>query len=373
MKCKAVLLYIVITYVMFFTFTVECKSKTSDDIEIDTVFDIEISEDVKQVLESVGITDITVERISRISVADTFRAVADIFKGCLKQPFVSLYTLIGILIISAVGNSYVNGKNGFQKYFETSASLFVALYAFSGAAECIDTAVDSMYTGGMLMKSLIPVVGSLTAAMGTPSVAISYNAVSMYCAQLISALCRDIFAPVMCIIMVVAVCSGVNSLFNFTHIINVFKKFVNVSLGLCGTVFTGILALKDVLAVGIDKVAVKGVKFVIGSAVPVVGSALSEGLSSIVASISLMRNTYGTIGIIVVIAVTLPAVCELILWIISFNISGYVAQSLGLGNVSSMLDNIRYSLSILLSILLFTVYMLIISSAMIILLGGSRS
>ena len=186
-------------------------------------------------------------------------------------------------------------------------------------------------------------------------------------------MCRDVFAPVICVMMVIAVCTGVNSLFNFAPVISSVKKFVNVGLGLCGTIFTGILALKDVLAVGIDKVAVKGVKFVIGSAVPVVGSALSEGLSSIVASVSLMRNTYGTIGIIVVIATTLPAVCELILWIISFSVSGYVAQTLGLLNIYSILENIRYVLSILLSILLFTVYILIISSAMIILLGGSRT
>ncbi len=372
MKCKAILLYILLLSVMLFTFTIKAECQTLNNTENNDNFDIELSDDVEKVLESVGITDITVEKISNISLADTFRAILNIFKGSLKKPFSLTYLLIGILIISAVGNGYVNGKTGFQQYFSMASSLFVALFSFSGAADCVDTAVDSMYSCGLLMKSLIPVVAALTTAMGTPSVALSYNAVSMYCAQVITAVCRDFLSPVVCVVMVVSVCTGVNSIFNFTPVISGIKKFVNVSLGLCGTVFTGILALKDVLAVGIDKVAVKGVKFVIGSAVPVVGSALSEGLSSIVASVALMRNTYGTIGIIVVIAVTLPAICELILWIASFSVSGYVAQTLGLGNISSILENIRYVLSMLLSILLFTVYILIISSAMIILLGGSR-
>lgn len=372
MKCKAFLLYVALSCVMLITFTVKCECKEIELSENNSILDIELSEDVKQVLESVGITDITVEKLSQISFSDTIRAVADIFKGSLKKPFISLYSLIGILIFSAVGSSYVNGRIGFQKYYDTASSLFVALFSFSGAVECIDTAVDSMYAGGIMMKSLVPVVAALTTAMGTPSMAISYNAVSMYCAQVISALCRNVFSPVICVLMVISVCTGINSLFNFTPVLNSVKKFVNVGLGLCGTVFTGILALKDVLAVGIDKVAVKGVKFVIGSAVPVVGSALSEGLSSIIASVSLMRNTYGTIGIIVVIAVTLPAVCELIMWIVTFSVSGYVAQTLGLVNISSILESIRYVLSMLLSILLFTVYILIISSAMIILLGGSR-
>lgn len=370
MKCKVVLLNIYMIGVMLVGFTINVSAEVSFS---DVADEIQLPDDVQDVLRSIGFTEFTAEKISNISIIDTFRAIVDIFKGSLKTPLETLCGLIALIIVSSVGNGYMTGNGSMSQFFDTSVTMFIVLFAFSGAAESIDTAIDSMYTGGILMKSLIPIVGTLSVLSGSPSAAVSYNAVSMYCAQAISALCRDFLSPILSVISVVAVCSGVNNIFNFTPVINTVKKFVNVILGLCGTIYTGILALKDVLAVGIDKVAVKGVKFVIGSAVPVVGSALSEGLSSIIASVSLMRNTYGTIGIIVVVAVTLPAVCELVLWIFTFMISSYAAQTLGLDSVAAILENIRYVMSMLLSILLFTVYILIISSAMIILLGGNKA
>ena len=79
MKCKAFLLYITLFCVMLITFTVKCECKEIELPENNSILDIELSEDVKQVLESVGITDITVEKLSQISFSDTIRAVADIF------------------------------------------------------------------------------------------------------------------------------------------------------------------------------------------------------------------------------------------------------------------------------------------------------
>lgn len=370
MRCKAVLLNMAMVAVMLICFTFFAFAEDVTSNSLYEKYNIELSEDVIEVLEAIGFSEFTAEEISNVSVADTFRSVFEIFKGSLKEPFLSLCALFGIILLCTLGNGFVNNNNGLKQYFDSVSTLFVALYAFTGAINSIGAAVDAMYAGGILMKSLIPTVAVLAAFSGSPSAAVSYNAVSMYFAQFIAAVCRDFLSPVMCAFAAVSVCTAMNSVFNVDTVLSAVKRFVNVLLGLMGAIYTGILALKDVLAVGIDKVAVKGVKFVIGSAVPVVGSALSEGLSSVIASVSLMKNTYGTIGIIVIVAVTLPAVCELILWSCTFMLSGYAAQALGLSSVSRILECLKYVISMMLSILLFTVYMLIVSSAMIILLGG---
>lgn len=366
MRCKVKLLSVLLVCVMFFTFTY-----TSSAIYVSGQNpQYELSEDVRKVLDSVGLEDISAEDIMNISVADVFRSIADIFRGSLKKPIKIMTILLGLMLAVSVAFGMTHGSRSIRQYTDTVCSMCIVLIAFSGSITCIDAALDSLCTAGILMKSLIPVVAAFAAFSGNPTIAVSYNAVSMYCAQLIVYLCGEIFAPLICIFSAISVCTGINSLFNVKPLLAGVRKGVNVLLGLIGTVYTGILALKDIFAVGIDKVAVKGVKFVIGSAVPVVGSALSEGLSSVIASVSLMRNTYGTIGIIIVIAVTLPAVCELVVWSAVFAFSGYAAAALGLDNVSSTIEHIRYSVTIMLSLLLFSVYILIVSSAMIILLTG---
>lgn len=370
MKCKVILLNIMILPVMLFCFTVTAGAEEDKFASIYNDFDVELNDDVIKILNDLGFDDFSPQEFSDISLADTFYALMDIFKGSLKKPFTCLCVLLGIILLCSTAVGFIHSHSSFNLYFDSVVTLFISLYAFANTAECIADCIASIYTSGILMKSLIPATAALAAFSGNPSMAVSYNAVAMYCAEIISAVCRDFLTPVLSAFSAVAVCSSVNGAFNSEPVLNAVKKIVSVILGLAGTVFTGIMALKDVLAVGIDKVAVKGVKFVLGSAVPVVGSSLSEGLSSVIASVSLMKNTYGAIGIIVIIAVTLPSVCQLILWQLVFSLTSYAAQSMGLGGAYKALSSLKYVVSMLLSLLLFTVYILIVTSALVMLLGS---
>lgn len=370
MKCKVVFLNSVFIIVMLLSFTLNSSAKSENYEDLYSKYNVELSDEVIDVLESLGFDEFSAEEFSEISLSDTFSSIFNIFKGSMKKPFIAMFSLLGLIILCAFACNFIQNNQGFSVYVNSIMTLFVALAAFGNAVQCISDSVAAIYSSGILMKSLIPAIAVLTALSGSPSMAVSYNAISMYCAEIISAVCRDFLSPVLCTFAAVSVCLSVNSGFNSESLLNAVKRFIGVALGLAGTIYTGILSLKDVLAVGIDKVAVKGVKFILGSSVPVVGSALSEGLSSVIASVSLMKNTYGTIGIIVIIAVTLPAICELILWQLTFSVTGYAAQSLGLDGVSKALTSLRYVMTMMLSIILFIIYVLIVSAAMVILLGN---
>ena len=370
MKYKVILLIGLLVVVMLFSFSTGAVAKTETEDFLYENYDIKLSNDVTDVLELLGFEDFSAEEFSKISLSDTFRSIMNVFKGSINKPITALCSLLGLIVSCAVACTFMQNNKSFAEYFNSIITLLVALVAFVNAAYCISDSVAAVYSAGLLMKSLIPATAVLTALSGSPSMAVSYNAISMYCAEIISAICRDFLSPVLCSFSAVSMCLSVNIIYNSDALLEAVKKFISVALGLAGTIFTGILSLKDVLAVGIDKVAVKGAKFILGSSVPVVGSALSEGLSSVIASVSLMKNTYGTIGIIVIVAVTLPAICELILWQLTFSLTGYAAKALGLDGVSKALTSLKYVMSMMLSVLLFLIYVLIVSAAMVILLGN---
>lgn len=370
MKCKVFLLAGLFAVVMLFSFSYGASAETVfDDVFYDN-YGIKLSDDVTDVLKSLGFEDFSPEEFSEISLLDTFSSIMNVFKGSIKKPMAVMCSLLGLIVLCAVACRIIQNNKAFADYLNSIITLLIVLVAFVNAVYCIADSVAAVYSAGLLMKSLVPATAVLTALSGSPSMAVSYNAISMYCAEVISAVCRDFLTPVLCSFSAVAVCLSVNMLYNSDALLEAVKRFISVTLGLAGTIFTGILSLKDVLAVGIDKVAVKGVKFILGSSVPVIGSALSEGLSSVIASVALMKNTYGTIGIIVIVAVTLPAICELILWQLTFSLTGYAAQALGLDGVSKALTSLKYVMSMMLSVLLFLIYVLIVSAAMVILLGN---
>ncbi|MCD7774628.1 MAG: stage III sporulation protein AE [Clostridiales bacterium] len=371
-RCKNILLVIVIC-VKIISFTSYAAEKNTDsDLlygdEMSELFD-DLEPEVREILESLGVEELSLEMFDNIGISDVFNALAGIFKGSLKKPAETLSSMIFLIILTALAGCYISSGSSFSSYFETVAVMLAGTLAFSSIINCIHNAVSSVYGVGIFMKALIPIMAGITTAGGNPSLAVSYNSVSLYTAEIITSVCGDFLAPIMCVFSAVAVCSSVNITVDTKSFLDGVKRLVNLILGFVGTVFSGVIALKDVLSAGTDNVSVKGIKFILGSSVPVVGGAVSEGLSSVISSITLMKNVYGMAAIIILSVTALPAVCELLLWMICLSLASYAASSLGQTRTAGMLSSLYYVISILFSITVFIVYMSVISTAMVILLS----
>lgn len=329
-----------------------------------------IDEDTKSLLEDFGLSDYSYDELYSISLSDIADLIFSIFKGSLKEPLECAITVISISLICTAGTVYIGKNNSIAQYLELMSIIFISLLIFSKITACISRTVTAIESLGILMKILVPIIAVLSAVSGSPTLAVSYNAATVYVAEVVTAVCRDFLTPLLIIFACTAVCLSLNSVIKSDSVLNMLKKCINMLLGLAGTIFTGVITMKDILATGADKVSVKGIKFLIGSSVPVVGSALSEGLSSIIASVSLMKSTVGIIGIIIMIVLVLPTVCELIVWIFSLSFAEYCCEIFLQNKTSSVLTSFRFTASMLLSILLFTTYILVVSTGMVILMGN---
>lgn len=364
------ILIIIISALMIFFFSITVLAQ-EDFLEnsLDSVLS-GIDDDTKALLEEFGLSNYSYEELYSISVSDIADLIFSIFKGCLKEPLECAIAVVSVSLICSAGSLCINKNNGITQYFEMISVIFISLLIFLKVTACISRTVTSVESLGVLMKLLVPVLAVLASVSGSPTLAISYNAMTVYIAEIITAVCRDFLTPLLITFSCVSVCLSVNSVIKSDSVLNMLKKCINMLLGLAGTIFTGVITMKDILAVGADKVSVKGIKFLIGSSVPVVGNALSEGLSSIIASVSLMKSTVGIIGVIIIIVIVLPVVCELLVWNFSLSFAGYCCEIFLQNKASSLLSSFRFTVSMLLSVLLFTTYILIVSTGMIILMGN---
>lgn len=369
---------IIMIAVMFISFAVLCDAKgnllyaESNSLYSDNVDELLslLDDDTIELLNSLGIDNYSPENIGNISIKDAFSALIGIFSGAFQEPFVCLCSVFGLIIMISLAESYISKESEFSDFIEFLGSMFVSLLIFSNAVECISDSVAALHTVSVLTKALIPVMAAITAFAGAPAMAVSYNAAALYSAEIISGICVDFLTPLLCIFAAMAVCGAVNSSVKINPILAMIKKIFSVILGLSGTVFTGIIAIKDVLASGIDKVSVKGIKFILGSSVPVVGGVLSEGLSSVISAAVLMKNAYGIFGIIVIAVVSLPVICELLLWLAALTGASYAAEAFSQDKTAGILSSLKFVFSMLLSLVLFSVFILIISTAMVILMSS---
>ena len=368
---KRILKFIVIFVFLLAVTDVAVCAQDSDfySNSIESVID-SVDDDTKELLSDFGLSEYTYDELYNISFSDIQNLLLSVFKGSLKIPVSCAVSAIGIALVSAIGSVYITKSGSMAEYFEMITVVFISLLIFSKIIGCISRTVTSIESLGVFMKILVPVLAVMASFSGSPALAVSYNAVTVYTAEVITAVCRDILTPLLVIFACIAVCLSLNSVVKADSVLGMFKKFINMILGLAGTVFTGVVAIKDILSAGADKVSVKGIKFLLGSSVPVVGSVLSEGLSSIIASVSLMKNTFGIIGIILIIVLVLPVACELTVWILFLSFTAYCCEMFGQSRTASVISSLKFTVSMLLSVLLFTVYILIVSTGMIILIGN---
>ncbi len=373
-KLKKCICIIIVTSVFFIglCFSV-CAKGTNDDFYqsvVDKLTD-NLDDETIEILESLGFGNYTPDEISDLSFKDTISAFFSMFSENLSEPFEFVCLSLAVIIFCSLSNGILSSDNKTGLYFESVSVIFISLIAFSKIIDLITKTVSVIKIVCVLMKLLLPVLAGIIAFSGKPALALSSGSVSLYISEVIIAVCNDFLAPLLCVFTAVSVCASANGNINISPIINLVKKVFSIILGFLGTVYSGVLTIRDVVAAGTDKLTVKGIKFVLGSAVPIVGSTISDGFTAVVSALSLFKNTFGVFGIIICIVLVMPVLCRIVLWIVSLMISEYVSQSFGKESVAQVFASLRYVITMLLSLLFFMIFVFLISVSSVLIIGDS--
>ena len=205
---------------------------------------------------------------------------------------------------------------------------------------------------------------------GKPLTSAAYSSVMVGISNIFSEFQIYALLPIIQVFFVLNILNGIESKFSFDSIAAFFKKFIQIALGVFSAVFTGLLAIKGSLAFSGDSVAVKGVKTLVGSTVPIVGSALGDSLTSILGSIALIKNTVGFFGILVIALINLPVIIDLLLWYLTVAFASAVSGTLGLAQIKKMLDGIGATISLVNVLVIFTAFLFTVSTGIILQFRG---
>ena len=142
-----------------------------------------------------------------------------------------------------------------------------------------------------------------------------------------------------------------------------------IILSLFSTIYTGLLTTQSILATSSDSIALKGIRFISGAFVPIVGGGVGDAISSVFSSFVIMKNTLGVFVIIVIILINLPVMIELLLWYFALNLCSIVSSMLSLNQITDIIDSLASILSLLNIIMFFVTFVLVISTGVVIVMG----
>ena len=142
------------------------------------------------------------------------------------------------------------------------------------------------------------------------------------------------------------------------------KSGITWFLGLVITIFVSILSLEGTLTSNVDGLTAKGIKAATSTFIPVVGKALGDSVDVVLGSTSLLKNSIGVVGMIVVIGICAIPIIKLAILTITYHFASAICEPLADKKIVSLLEQMGGTFKVLLGIMFFVAVLLIIGLAM---------
>ena len=355
-------------FILFVLFFVPVQASRNDTYYTDIILD-ECDKDTENLLEDIGITDGSYADLLELDFSSFVKMLTDLCRKYLREPLVCVSTSTGLLLLMLFLKSLFGEDARFSSFIESISVIFLLITVLNPIADVINHILQVNASVNDLIKVLIPILAAIITASGNPTLAICLQSACLGVGQVLSALLVKLLPPFCAVYASLAACSAINSNTDMGGYAKLIKKIFTFVLSLASAVFSAILSVKNIIAVSADSVAMKGAKFFVGNAVPIVGGALSDSLSTVIASITLLRSTVGMVAVIVLCVMVLPVLIELLLWKAGMILLSAVSDSILQSRSSALFNSFSELISVMIAVTAFQAFICIISVASVVLIA----
>lgn len=329
-----------------------------------------LAEETLGYLDKIGYGDIDFYSIIDTKPTAIIDIVISVLSGKLPGILKICARLLAVIIITAAAEGFCPPDDRSRLIFSLISGCVLILTVFAPAYSVISAGVSAIGVCAGFEKALIPVMAGVLTACGNPALALSYQSFVFAAAQGITALVNEGVVPIIGMCGITGMLASISPVLKLSAVSDFLRKSVITVLTAAAAMFSGILALKGVLASSADSLASKGIKLAVSSFVPVLGSALSEAYSSVVGSLALIKNALGAFAVAAVALTLLPIIIELLLWVLSLRAAGMCAELLGLEASAGICRSAGTTLSLTAVLLVYCAAVFFVSSGLVIALKG---
>ena len=321
----------------------------------------------KRYLQENGVDPADPGWVNTFSAQNVFSHMFRFVKEGAATPLKASAGILAVILICAALNTPARkSESGIPA---TAAVLAAAVFAVAPVFSVITACTDALKGISVFLLGFLPVFAAITSASGAPATAASMSALLLTASEGVSAISSFLIAPFMGGYLALSISASVSPLVKQSGIAEGIKKAAFWVMGLLTAVFTAILGIQTAVNSSADTLTVKTAKFLVGSAVPVAGTALSEAIGTVTASMGLLRASVGFYAAFVCLITFLPLLAEVLLWRLFLCLNIMAAGIFSLSEMVSLLKAIDAVLSVLAGLLLLIGAMFIICFAVVVSAG----
>lgn len=362
---KIVVLFLVLC--LFFALSINTFAITeSADESIYSSIYSSLSDETKQAVSDFGINGIDYNSLIDLSPGDFFSFFIKTLEGKISGSLKSFIVVLSVIMLISGFSSYFPDDNKRKEMFFSVSAIIIALTILNSVFPLIKAAMSVIDMTSKFMLTLLPILAGLIASCRNPVMAVSMNSIAIYIANLISLFANKYLLPFMSVYFVVCSAGCISRELSLSHLALFIKNTVIKVLAVLSSFYISFLSIKGIFTNSVDTVTSKGAKLIISTAIPVIGSSLSEAYFAVSGSLVLLKSSVGITGIILIALMNVPIIVELLLWSSFLSLNSIIGKMFNISVVSDFLEQLSCVVKTLNIILIFCATLFIISIGLMI-------
>lgn len=358
---------IIIVFVLLFAFggAVFAEDETDDFgySELEEYIPDDIRDDIPEGLLS-GDAD-----AEDLSAGYIFDKIFEYAKEALFPSASLLSTLLGLTVISSSFELFSSEISGgkMKKCVSEIAVLLAAARIFTFELEIMESVSALITVMTTFSGAAAPVLASTELAAGNVSGAAvtSYglfffsSALELISSFVFVPLCRACLA--LAVVSAVSISGGAGN--GVGYVCGLIKRTFTSLLSAAAMIFSAVICCQTSLSSSSDTLASRGIKFAVGSSIPIVGGALGDAITTTAAGISIIKSHAGTLGIVVLILTSAPVIINLFANGAVMGLAAVAANLLGVPRLASFYGEIKEisGLALAMTALSVTVFIIVLA------------
>ncbi len=372
---KRIVIVFLFSLVLISVFSFSVNAASEDDIYSLSGADAlseNLPEDVKDALEEMGINFSDYSSALDLSFSDIISQLGKRVLNEAQDILPSLGTMLAILLLYSIFSGVFDSVSNpaLSSVLSLISVLCLGCVFLMPVTDLIHTAGATIEMSADFMLALIPVMTAVLISAGNTITGSGYCAMMVVAAEAVGQLFSKVISPLLSCFLALGVSSSLVPEIKLSGFINFFSKSIKWIMSFGFTLFTALLGLKSIYSSTVDNVSSKALKYTMSSFIPVVGGALSEAYKTVHGSIGVLKSGIGVFAIIAVVTVFLPLLIKVCAWIFTINICKCFCETAFVQGPCVMFSSISTVLSLLLSVVFCIMALFIITTAMIITIGG---
>ena len=344
----------------------------AEELEINTDgLQDKLTPEVRDIIEEKDLTPDNAEAMTKITPGEVFKYIWNQFRIAVVKPLKIMASLFAVILIASLIESMEDSiaDKSLSKIFGVICVMISVGIISASVSESLVVASEALTSGGTFMIGYVPVFAGITASSGSVTSAVAYNMLLLLVAETAVQLSGEVIIPALSVCMAMGIVEAINPDFKLSGITEAIKNVVTFVLGFVMTIFIGLLSLQSIVGASADTLGVKAAKFMVSNCIPVVGGAIADTYTTVKNSLGLLRGGVGFFGIAAIFIMILPPLLEIAAMKLMFTVADVVSELFGVNQVKILIKNTNWILSTIFSILICFSVMLIISTAVLMLVG----